>query len=69
MGAGIKRRAVEAQRRLNEHDAKRIVLVAELAAIRAECPHLHVREWSRRDYGGGTDHHWVCDDCGLQKVT
>lgn len=65
----ISTRRKEIEQKLKEHDAKRMIIAAELSALRYVCPHTNAREWDHRDYTGDVDHHWVCDDCGLRRRT
>lgn len=65
----IKSKADRIRQRLKEHDGKRKIIEAELLALQHACPHTDVDEWDHHDYGGGHDHHWLCKNCGLQRVT
>ena len=65
----ITERAQAARDALKEHDTKRKILEADLAYVQAICPHANTESWLHDDYGGGCDRHWLCNDCGLHKVT
>lgn len=65
----IRTKIAKLQERLKTHDAKRKTIEARIEFVRNCCPHENVREWDHYDYGGGCDHHWVCSDCKLSKVT
>jgi hypothetical protein len=41
------------------------ILKAELAFLQSVCDHPNKRSWTHHDYGGGSDYHEACDDCGL----
>jgi len=69
MSASIKKRHDDIARRLKEHDAARKLIEAEMMALQHVCDHKNVKEWNHHDYGGGCDHHWVCQDCGKSRVT
>jgi len=64
----IAERYADICKRLKEHDAARKLIEGELLALRHICQHEHTRTWNHHDYGGGSDHHWHCDDCGLHKI-
>ena len=65
----IRAKTQKAKEKLAVHDAKRLVLEAQLLALQHQCPHKNIREWPHYDYVGGSDHHWICDDCGAHKIT
>lgn len=65
----IAKQRAKIEQRLKEHDAARKIIEAELLSLQHACPHKNVRQWTHHDYGGGSDRHWNCDDCGLHKIT
>lgn len=69
MPSSIRERREAIQQRLKEHDAARLLIEAELLALRHVCPHADVETYKNYDYGGGCDLHWHCKDCGLKKVS
>jgi hypothetical protein len=64
----IRKRRIEIQTRIKQHKAKGLILEAELEGLQLECDHPNLRKWTHHDYGGGSDRHECCDDCGYHKV-
>lgn len=44
-------------------------LKAQFKFLRSVCDHPNKRTWTSSDYGGGSDLHEHCDDCGFHRVT
>lgn len=41
------------------------ILEAEKQFLQSICEHPNKRTWTHYDYGGGSDRHEHCDDCGF----
>lgn len=65
----IKERRLDIEHRLHEHDTLRKRIEAELLALQHVCPHARVKTWSDSGWGRMSSSYWLCEDCGLRKVT
>jgi len=61
-----KRAELDLREKLLKKDVK--VLEAEKQFLQSICEHPNIRKWTSSDYGGGTDRHEHCDDCGYHKT-
>jgi len=62
-----KRKELELREKLLKRDAQ--MLKAEQVFLQSVCEHPNKRSWTSSDYGGGSDRHEACDDCGYNHVT
>lgn len=65
----IRTKKKELELREKELLKQRKVLKAEQVFIQSVCEHPNKRSWTSSDYGGGSDLHEVCDDCGYSRTT
>lgn len=64
----IIQRRIDIQKRIKKHQAQGLVLDAEMEGLQLECEHPNIKKWTHHDYGGGSDRHEECKDCGMHKI-
>ena len=65
---------IKARRKKLEEKEKKLklqmkLLEAQFEFLYSTCEHPNKRTWTHTDYGGGSDLHEHCDDCGWHRTT